>query len=795
MSDFDESGATRPAPVVQGQGALHTLAIVIVSILALYFGQDILIPFAVAVLLSFVLAPLITRLRRVGVPRVPSVLLVVIFAFTMIGAIGAVVGTQLVSLAHNLPTYQENIKKKINAFQTAAPEGGLVDRTTRMFEELRAEIVDEEDAAPGTAAEENVPVVRVERPEASTWEIFERFGAPLVGPIGTAGLAVVLVIFMLLERENLRDRLIRLIGGDLYVTTAALDEVAHRVSRYLLMQLVVNATYGIPIGVGLHFIGVPNALLWGVLATLLRFIPYVGPVVAAIFPITLAIAVDPGWGMVLWTLGLIIALELISNNVVEPWLYGTSTGISALAIIVAAIFWTLLWGPVGLFLSTPLTVCLAVVGRYIPQLRFLDVMLGSAPVLTEEERFYQRMLAGDPDEGEEIAEHYLEDHSLAEFYDGVVRPALKLAERDRQRKALDRQRQTMVTESFLEVISEVADEFVEAGEATEGAETRRAIWVGTPVLCVAGRTTLDVVAATLVGQLLEQRGLGVRVLPADKIAASRIARLDASGVELILVSYLAAAAFTQARSVVRRLRRAAPRAQIAVGFWGDQLTDKDGPPPDLGADVVYTNFTEAVEAVIARAEEAADAPMVEAPIPDSEAERMAELHRLDVLDAEPEPAFDRATQRLAHAFNAPIALVTLVDAERQFWMAATGLPTQWTGAREAPRNTSICGHVVAANDMLVVEDLLRDRRFANNPFVRALGVRFYAGVPLRTGAAGLPVGTLAVLDTSPRRITDSETALLQILGDDVSRQLEKRAGVTPARMAVARGAGDDSVPT
>lgn len=764
-------------PLMQSRGALHTLAIVIVAILALHFGQDILIPFAVAVLLSFVLGPLISRLRRLGVPRVPSVLLVVAFAFMVIGAIGALVGSQLVSLAHNLPTYQQNIEKKIKSFQSAAPEGGLVDRTSQMLRELRAEIADEdaegEAGAGPVEPKPPVPVVRVEEPEPSTWEMLETVAAPLLGPIGTAGLAVVLVIFMLLERENLRDRLIRLIGGDLYVTTEALDEVAQRVSRYLLMQLVVNATYGIPIGIGLYFIGVPNALLWGVLATLLRFIPYVGPVIAGIFPIALAIAVDPGWSMLFWTVALITVLELISNNVVEPWLYGSSTGISALAIIVAAIFWTMLWGPVGLFLSTPLTVCLAVVGRYMPQLRFLDILLGSAPALTDEERFYQRMLAGDSDEGADIAEHYLEEHSLSEFYDRVALPALRLAERDRQRRALAPERRAQVTENLLEVVAELADHELEApDEAPANARAPE----GGSVLCIAGRTGLDLAAATMVAQLLEQRGIGARVLPAGAISPAQIQGLNAAGADWILLSYMSAGALTQARPATRRLRRAARGPRIAVGFWNEQLPAGKGEevPAGLNADRVFASFTQAVAAIASQAEEAAAAPIVEAPIPENEAERLAELRRLQVLDTDPEQALDLLTRRLAHAFNAPIALLTLVDEARQFWKASTGLPSEWAQAREAPRNTSICGHVVAGDRPLVIEDLRRDARFANNPFLRELGALFYAGAPVRTGA-GLAVGALSVIDTMPRRITDSEAVLLEILAEEASQMLERRA--------------------
>ena len=234
--------------------------------------------------------------------------------------------------------------------------------------------------------------VEVVEPEPQPLQVLRTIIGPLIEPLATGGIIVVVVIFMLIKREDLRDRFIRLVGAsDLHRTTEALQDAGKRVGQYLLMQLIVNATYAMPIGIGLWVIGVPNALLWGLLALVLRFVPYIGPIIAAIFPIVLALAVDPGWTMLIWTVALFVAVELISNNVVEPWLYGSRTGLSPVAIIVAAIFWTWLWGPLGLLLSTPLTVCLVVLGRHVPQFQFLDVLFGSEPVLEPHEALYQRL--------------------------------------------------------------------------------------------------------------------------------------------------------------------------------------------------------------------------------------------------------------------------------------------------------------------------------------------------------------------------------------------------------------------
>ena len=777
-----DSRPDTPAPAPPGPEAderdgsfLPTLAIIAVGIAALHFGQAILVPFALALLLTFLLSPLVTRVRRLRIPRVPAVLTVVALAGVLLAGIGALVTSQLVSLANNLPTYELNLKAKIQSLRSAASEEGVVDRTTKMIKELGSEVTGEaEPRDPGPAGEmarDEVPVVRLLEPEPTPLEVLEDLAGPLLGPIGTAGLVVVFVIFMLLEREDLRDRFIRLAGADLQTTVQAMDDAGQRVSRYLLMQLVINASYGIPIGVGLYFIGIPNALLWGVLATLLRFIPYAGPFIAALFPIALSIAVDPGWSMLAWTVGLFVVAELISNNVMEPWLYGASTGMSPLTVIVAAVFWTLLWGPVGLLLATPLTVVLAVVGRYVPQLRFLDVMLGNAPALTPDERFYQRMLAADPDEGVEVAEEHLEDHSLLKFYDDVARPALQRAERDRQRKALTLARRGVVTEGFLTVVAELADH-EEADTEEPAREETAASDSGMHVLCAAGRTGLDLAAATMMTQLLQRRGIDARTVSADAIGTRGVATLVTEGVDVILLSYLGVSAATHARQAARRLRRAAPATKIVVGFWNDQLQRL---PSSSAFPLAAGSFAEALEQIAALAPTPEQAPpMSPAPIPENETERLQALHRLALLDTPREDALDRYTHRLAAAFKVPVSLLTLVDAQRQFWKSETGLPEELARAREAPRETSICGHVVAENDVLVIEDVRKDRRFAKNPFLLEQGIRFYAGAPLRS-AEGLALGSLCVIDTTPRKVTEAEIALLKLVAEEVSRELERRA--------------------
>ncbi|HZB62316.1 MAG TPA: AI-2E family transporter, partial [Microvirga sp.] len=409
----------QPAP--PANSSILTAGGIVLAIGGLYFGRDIFIPFALAILLSFALTPLVNWLRRLRLPRIASVVVAVALAFVLIGGIAFVVGRQVVQLANNLPSYQTTITEKIRGLQESAPGGGVVDKVTTTIQDLSREISGDEKASDkppgqpgstlgGNPAPQEPVTVRLERDEAQPLEIIQTIVGPLLAPLATAGLVVIFVIFVLLEQEDLRDRFIKLAGaGDLQKSTQALNDAAARVSRYLLMQLVVNLTYGVPIGIALYLIGVPNAVLWGLLAAVLRFVPYLGPFLAALFPIALAFAVDPGWSMLLWVIGLFLLAELVSNNVIEPWLYGSSTGLSSLAIIMAAIFWTTLWGPVGLFLATPLTVCLVVIGRYVPQLEFLGVLLGSDPVLAPEERLYQRLLAGNLEEAVEMAEDYVDE--------------------------------------------------------------------------------------------------------------------------------------------------------------------------------------------------------------------------------------------------------------------------------------------------------------------------------------------------------------------------------------------------
>ena len=587
------------------------LAMIVIAIAALYFGRDIFVPLALAMLLSFALAPAVRWLRRVGIPNLAAVLSVVAFAFLVIFSLGAIVAWQVADLAEQLPTYRFNIEAKIDSLRQSPPGGHLFERATSMVRDLGRKIEEEdkqaaeEQAAPAASDEPKPLPVEIHRPAPTSMQIISTILGPLVSPLATAGIVIVFVIFLLLKREDLRDRLIRLAGArGLPRTTQALEDAAQRVGRYLLMQLVVNTTYAIPIVLGLWLIGIPNPVLWGLLCGLMRFVPYIGPIVAAFFPLALSIAVDPGWTTLLLTGALFIAVELVSNNLVEPWLYGASTGLSPLAIIAAAVFWTWLWGPVGLLLSTPLTVCLVVLGRHVPQFAFLDVLLGNEPALSPPELLYRRLLAGDPTEATERAEEYLREHSLEAFYDDVALPALRLAEFDRDELHLTEEQRLRVTESALALIDNL-DEWEENGRSKaksddedepEEEEGDIPQLTDVPVLCAGARGNLDDAAAAALLQLLERRGANVRLLSYESLQTAALRELDLGRPAAIVLSYLNSDSLAHARFLVRRLRRRLPEARIIVALWSfeEEEAGRRDPLEATRADYVATSLKEAV---------------------------------------------------------------------------------------------------------------------------------------------------------------------------------------------------------
>lgn len=571
---------------------MPAFASVLAVIAILYFAKEVLLPLAIAVLLTFALAPISSRLRKLGLPRILAVITTVMLAFLVLILFGLVVVGQVTEVAQNLPAYQSNIVGKIRALQESGGDTGMVRRLASVVESVGRELnnVEQKPTAPGGERSSKEPLlVEIFAPSHPIATLTSLI-APLVSPIASLGLIIVVVIFMLLEREELRDRFIRLVGyGDLHRTTEALQEAGSRVAQYLLMQLVVNCAYGIPLALGLWAVGIPNAALWGMLAIVLRFVPYIGPVIAAVLPLFLAFAVDPGWSLVLWVAAIFLALELTSNNIVEPWLYGSRTGLSPLAIIVAAIFWAWLWGPVGLILSTPLTVCLAVLGRYVPQFEFLEVLFGSEPVLDPKERLYQRLLAGDPDEATDLAEELLEEDYLEGYYGKVAIPALLLAEQDRRRGVLTAEQMEQVFGSAITLVSNLeeiareeeqeeqedntADETPLTGtkDEREGDE-ELPDGTGKTAFCIGGRGPLDDASAAMLAQVLQVQGAEA-VAARHSDIASRRRDLVPNGADAIVVCFLNSASVRHAGILVRRFKRMYPTTRVGAVLWSENDED------------------------------------------------------------------------------------------------------------------------------------------------------------------------------------------------------------------------------
>ena len=618
--------ARTPEELIALLSAVATAILAVIIIMTLYFGREIIIPIALAILLSFVLAPLVRILQRVRVSRGLAVVSVVILAFALIFALGSLLASQLTQLAGDLPRYQSTISEKIQSFRDTTAGKGTLERASGMLKDLSKELEKPKDAAsPLTASRPaaNAPApltpvpVEVRQPDPGALESLESLISPLLHPLATTGIIIIFVIFILLQREDLRNRLIRLAGSqDLQRTTAALDDAAARLSRLFLIQLLLNGTFGIVIGTGLWVIGIPSAILWGILAAVLRFVPYIGAAIAAAFPLALAVAVDPTWSMLLWTLALFLVVEPVVGHVIEPMVYGHSTGLSPVAVVASATFWTALWGPIGLVLATPLTVCLVVLGRHVERLEFLDVMFGDRPALSPPEIFYQRMLAGDPTEAAEKAEEFLKERSLTSYYDEVALKGLQLAQADAERGALDPERMAKIRDAVSEFANDLSDQDdrpppklrstsdAEAASAVESVaepapydnlpvlkkEDLPIDWQGEhPILCVAGRNLIDEAAAIMLGQLSTSHGLAARVEGAQALSTANVFRLETSGIALVCLVYMDASGPAHMRYAVRRLRRKLPKATIILGCWLKDIEPaaleqlRDGAKADLAA--------------------------------------------------------------------------------------------------------------------------------------------------------------------------------------------------------------------
>lgn len=586
----------------------------------LRFAEDVLLPVAFAVLLAFLLSPLVVRLMRWGLPKTVAIIATVVVTFTILGGVGWIVTSQALNLIRELPNYEENIQRKILALKQPH-KPAAVSRMAGMIENLRKELKSPtedkiQDRERGVGEPKPVPV-EVHPVEPTPLELASEIAMPILRPLGIGGIVIVFVVAILFQREDLRDRFIKLVSaGKLNIATDAVDDAARRISRYLGMQLVVNATYGIPVGLGLFFIGIPNALLWGLLATLLRFIPFIGPWIAAAFPLALALAVDPGWTKVMYTMGLFVVMEVVSNNFIEVILYGASTGISNFALLVAAVFWTWLWGAPGLVLSTPMTVCLLVLGMYVPGFKILSMLLGSEPVLEPPAQFYQRMLSMESEDMLELANKVVEERSLEEFYEDVFLPALIMSEKDRHSGALSAERQRFIFQASLDLVEELERQEETAKVEADAPDVPRSRpRPGTPVvLGVAARDDADEIVAQMLCHILRRRGIAAAVAAREALPRDIAGTIQQHNVKAVFISALPPSAVVGARQMWRRLSAECPDVPMVVGVWrhDSALDDLSHRLRVAQSDQVVTTLANAithVERIVHPAEPETSAPV------------------------------------------------------------------------------------------------------------------------------------------------------------------------------------------
>jgi predicted PurR-regulated permease PerM len=590
---------------------LPVFASVCIVVAALYFAQSVLIPLALAVLISFLLSPLVEWLRRIHVPRVPATLIVVVVAMSLVGLIGYVVGRQLVSLVNDLPKYKVDIQAKLSKFRVIEDAGERVvtrleefGKVTKSAAQRGKNAVGADDGSTASKAPlgspENPTAVRISTEPSTQIQTVGEWIGKFVYPLVTAGLVTVFVIFMLIALEDLRDRVVRLVGySRIEMTTEALDEAGTRISQFLLAEGYVNAAYGVAVAGGLWVIGhtlarsaggFPNVLLWGLICGVLRFVPYVGIWIGAGLSIIVSFAL-PGFAPFIATILMFGGYELTVSQFVEPYLYGSKTGLTPLAVLVAAVFWTWLWGPIGLLLSTPLTVCIVVIAKFVPQLQFLNVLLSDEPMLDPHLRLYQRLLALDEEEASEVARKQLDETSLEYVYDQMILPALVRAERDRNMDRLDQQRERFINETLRTIIEELGERArdpshnpTQRGPAALPREETRGMAVATPVelpklpegcainvLLLPARHEADELAALMLSQILQDSGYYSSVMSSELLSSELVQKVDQQKADIVVISAMPPGATANARYLCKRLKSRPQPIPMVIGLWNQNI--------------------------------------------------------------------------------------------------------------------------------------------------------------------------------------------------------------------------------
>jgi predicted PurR-regulated permease PerM/CheY-like chemotaxis protein len=571
-------------------------------IAGLYLAAEVLIPLAIAVLLTFLLAPLANALERLRIGRIASVLVSVVVMLLPLVLLVALMGNQIIQLTTDLPNYKTKMRERAESI-TSVLSGPLA-RFAKVAEQIEGVVEKPKTEQPPDAEKkkaETKPALTLEpssdqsdskkkaKPEPIPVRIVQETSledvghwlGPVLSPLGMLAMIAVLVLFMLLEREDLRNRAILLVGrSNLPMATKAIDEAGNRVSRYLRMQLLVNSIYGVVIGLMVWLLGLPNPLFWGVAGTALRFIPYIGPWVTGGGIFLLSLAVTSGWTIPLIVIGTIAVLELILNNVLEPWLYGSSAGLTSVGVIVAAVFWTWLWDAPGLFLSTPLTVCICVLGRYFPQFEFAAILLSDTPPLPAESRFYQRLLATDNAEAKQVVQKMLKDEGLEALFEKLLLPTLSQAEVDYQAGDLDETQRIRVHDALLQTAEdaewqrEIAADSKIKGAAEQDTSTAPRPAEHRVVTCVPGHGVADQISTQLVAEYLSTNKYESHATSDASLCSEVLQQIDEIKPDVVLISTLAPHVGSHARYLCKRLRLRFPNMPVVVGLWaedGDKL--------------------------------------------------------------------------------------------------------------------------------------------------------------------------------------------------------------------------------
>jgi predicted PurR-regulated permease PerM len=594
--------ATHRSDTARHTQTLIVLGILVFVVVCLKVAKDVFIPITLAMLLAFLLTPVVEGLERLRLGRLSSVILTVVLAFTLLAGVGWLLAAQVTALASDLPQYKHTITQKIREARRVG-KGGSLEKAQSTVKEVLGELQkDAQGAAPKPA-----PVVVEKQDEL--WKVPTALG-PLTELLATVGLVVVLVIFMLIERQQLVDRVIRL-GGTrrLTVTTKVLAEASRRISRYLLMQSLINTGFGTAIGLGLFFIGVPYALLFGVLAGLLRFIPYVGAWLAASLPLVMALAVFPDWIQPLEVVALFVAVELTIYLAVEPLLFSQSAGVSPLALLITLAFWTWLWGPIGLVLGTPLTVCLVAIGKHVPAMRFVVVLFGDEPAVTADVSFYQRLLRGDEDEAQQVLEDYVKTHPLPSAYQDVLLPTLCRARYDAVRGAIGPQDATAIAEMIARIIDDLDATVAPAAALRDGVAAGAPAIAPLPVLGCPARDDLDATALRMFAHVVDPARAQVHIASPRLLTAEIVAQVAEREPGVVIVAAVAPGGLAHSRYLIKRLRAQFPELAIVAARWSvaEHADEARAPLLEAGATEVATTLAEARDLVLQYRQVHADA--------------------------------------------------------------------------------------------------------------------------------------------------------------------------------------------